>query len=122
VVSAGVSEVMSRDLLDHSVYPDMDEPPIVLETVEAKADYVHRICAAWDYGVHPEPETFTLFARWKEVFDRFPVLTSPAYHAFRARFQWEPSAFPLNVSGPRLRYRILDELEGRGEDPCEQMI
>ena len=45
---------------------------------------MHRICAAWDYGVHPDPETFTLFARWKEVFDRFPVLTSPAYHAFRA--------------------------------------
>ena len=44
---------MSPDPLDHSVYPDMDEPPAVLETDEAKADYVHRICAAWDYGVIP---------------------------------------------------------------------
>src|SRR5438128_691001 len=58
VVHTGVLEAMSP--LDHSVYPDMDNPPALLETVEAQADYVHRICSAWDYGVHPEPETFTL--------------------------------------------------------------
>ena len=113
---------MSPDPLDHSVYPDMDEPPAVLETDEAKADYVHRICAAWDYGVHPDPETFTLFARWKEVFDRFTVLTSPAYHAFRAWFRWEHMAFPTIVSPPTPRYRILDQLEGREEYPRERMI
>ena len=113
---------MSPDPIDGSVYPDLDEPPAVLETVEAKADYVHRICTAWDYGVHPEPETFTLFARWKDVFDRFPVLTSPAYHAFRAWFRWEPLAFPANVSMPTPRYLHLDRLEGRDEDPCERMI
>ena len=58
----------------------------------------------------------------QEVFDRFPVLTSPAYHAFRAWFRWEPMAFPANVSPPTPRYRILDQLEGRDEDPCERMI
>jgi len=74
------------------------------------------------HGVHPEPETFTLFGRWKEVFDRLPVLTSPAYHAFRTWFRWEPMAFPTTVSPPTPRYRILDQLEGRDEDPCERMI
>jgi len=32
-----------------------------------------------------------LFAGWKHVFDRFPVVTSPAYHAVRLWFQWEPA-------------------------------
>ena len=109
---------MNPDPLDHSVFPDMDEPPSVLDTREDKADYVHRICAAWDCGSIPTPETFTLFARWKEVFDRFPVLTSPAYHAFRPWFRWDRMAFPTNVSPPTPRsYRILDQLEGLNEDP-----
>ena len=34
--------------LDHSVYPDLDELPTRLDSMEAKADYVHRICSAWD--------------------------------------------------------------------------
>ena len=90
--------------------------------VEAKADYVHRICSAWDYGVHPDPETFTLLARWKDVFDRYPILTSPAYHAFRAWFQWEPYPAPPGLLPPTPRWVHLDRLEGRDEDPCERMI
>jgi hypothetical protein len=113
---------MTHDPLDQSVYPEMDEPPSVLETVEAKADYVHRICSAWDYGVQPAPDTFELLATWKEVFDRFPVLTSPAYHTFRAWFRWDPLPFPVNVSPPTPRYMHLDRQERRDEDPCERMI
>lgn len=113
---------MSPDFVDHSVYPDMDELPTALETVEARADYVHRICSAWDYGVHPEPETFTLLARWKDVFDRYPIVTSPAYHAFRAWFQWDPSPSPPGLLSPTPRWIHLDRLEGRDEDPCERMI
>jgi hypothetical protein len=112
---------LSHEPIDQSVYPDLDEPPAVLETLEAKADYVQRICAAWDYGVLPEPETFTLFARWKEVFDRYPVVASAAYHAFRIWFGWEPMPYPENVSLPTPRYVHLDRLEER-EDPCEGMI
>lgn len=113
---------MSPDFIDGSVYPDMDEPPGVLETLEAKADYVHRICSAWDYGVHPEPETFTLLARWKDVFDGHPILTSPAYHAFRAWFEWGPCPAPPGLLPPTPRWAHLDRLEGREEDPCERMI
>jgi hypothetical protein len=56
VVQAGVYQVMNPDFIDQSVDPDLDEVPTVIETVEAKADHVHRICSAWDHGVHPEPE------------------------------------------------------------------
>lgn len=113
---------MSPDFIDHSAYPDLDEFPSALETDLDKADYIHRVCKAWDYGVHPDLETFTLFAQWMDVFDRFPVPTSIGYHAFRAWFSWDPVLFPTTVSGPTLRYQILDRLEGRDEDPCEHMI
>jgi hypothetical protein len=120
--SAGVSQTMSDMHIDHSVYPDVDVVPTVLESMEEKADYVHRICSAWDYGVHPDSETFQLFAQWKEVFDRFPVLTSPAYHAFRGWFGWPALPFPTGVVPPTPRWVHLDRLEGREEDPCEHMI
>ena len=88
--------------IDHSVYPEFDEPPDVLETDYDKADYVHRICTAWDFYIHPEPETFELFRGWKAIFDRFPV----------------PNPFP----GFTPQWEILDRLEGREPDPCESMI
>lgn len=103
--------------LDQSVYPDFDVPPDGLPTPEARADYVHRICSQWDYGIVPEPETFGLLAAWKDVFDAFPVRHSPAYHAFRMLFRWEP------VEGRVLRatYEIYDLKEGR-TDPCVNWI
>lgn len=104
-------------ILDHSVYPDLEVPPADLKTPEEKADYVQRICAQWDYGIIPEPETFILFARWKEIFDRFPLRHSAAYHAFRFLLGWEP------VTGRALRasYEIDDLKEGR-VDPCVNWI
>lgn len=106
--------------IDHSVYPEFDDPPDVLESIYDRADYVHRICTAWDFYVFPEPETFKLFADWKEVFDRFPIPTSPAYHAFRGLYGWEP--VPMVLTGPTPLYVHLDRLENRGPDPCERMI
>ena len=108
--------------IDQSVCPDLSEPPTVLDSIEAQADYVQRICAAWDFHVHPEPETFELFSRRQHVFDRFPLGTSPAYHAFRAWFGWEPVPFPCGLPGPTPVYVHLDRLEGRDEDPCATMI
>jgi len=108
--------------IDHSVYPDVDEPPVALETPEARADYVHRVCAAWDFHIHPEPETFELFSHWRDVFDRFPLPASPAYHAFRAWFGWEPLDVSPNLAGPTPYYVHLDRIEDRPPDPCEQLI
>ena len=107
--------------IDASVYPDLDSAP-ELTTPEDKADYVHRICSAWDFRIHPTPETFELFSGWKAIFDQFPILASPGYHAFRAWFGWEPVPVPPGLPMPRLTYEILDDLEGRPPDPCRDMI
>lgn len=32
--------------IDGSVYPDVESPPRSLDSPEARADYVHRICSA----------------------------------------------------------------------------
>jgi len=108
--------------IDHSVYPDLKEPPTNLTSPEEMADYVHRICAAWDFCIHPEPETFALFYTWKDIFDRFPIVTSPAYHAFRTWFGWETTATPLHMLAPTPQWVVLDRLAERDVDPCDKMI
>ena len=108
--------------IDGSVYPDLEAPPRSLDSPEARADYVHRICSAWDYGVHPDGETFALFSGWKDVFDRFPIVTSPAYHAMRLWFRWEPVQGPRGLHPSVPRYIEYDRIESRGEDPCEHWI
>jgi len=108
--------------IDGSVYPDVESPPRSLDAPTARADYVHRVCSAWDYGVPPHPDTFALFATWKDVFDRFPVVTSPAYHAMRMWFRWEPVPIPSGLHPPVPRYLDYDRMEGRDEDPCGQQI
>lgn len=108
--------------IDHSVYPDLDEPPDELSDDFARADYLHRICTAWDFGIMPDRETFDLFASWKDIFDRFPVITSPAYHAFRAGFRWDPLPWPPGIRPPTPQWEHQDRIEGRDEDPCENMI
>ena len=102
--------------IDQSLYPDLDVPPSRLATNEDKADYVHRVCTAWDFYIHPEPETFKLLSSWKEVFDLFPITTSPAYHAFRQWFGWEAADVPLGILPHEALYIHLDRLEGREQD------
>ena len=111
----------TKQFIDHSVYPDTD-PPDELVSDWDKADYVHRICTAWDFGIHPDPETFDLFSQWRDIFDRFPVATSPAYHAMRSWFDWPPVPWPEGIPAPTPRWVHLDRLEGRDADPCEDMI
>lgn len=50
--------------LDYSVYPDIEDLPQTLHSPEDKADYVARICHAWDFGIVPTLETFELFGDW----------------------------------------------------------
>lgn len=102
--------------IDHSVYPDYADPPDRLETDGDRADYVHRICTAWDFHIPPKVETCELFRGWREIFDRYPVLTSPGYHAFRAYFGWPRLVNPLPGRTPM--YVHMDRLEGRDEGPC----
>jgi len=108
--------------IDGSLYPDLDEPPTELLSPYAKADYLHRVCAAWDFHIHPDQATFDLLSTWRDIFDAFPLPASPAYHAFRSWFGWPegPSAPPELMPTPH--YVHLDQLEGRPSDPCEGMI
>ncbi|MCC6446003.1 MAG: hypothetical protein IT210_21430 [Armatimonadetes bacterium] len=108
--------------LDHSVYPDVEALPESLDSDEERADYIERICAAWDFDIFPEPETFDLLIEWKSVFDRYPLPYSPAYHTFRRIFGWEPVAYPAEGRVGHLTYRVKDRLEDRGPDPCEAMV
>lgn len=72
--------------IDHSVFPDVEVLPTQLATVEDQADYVSRICGAWDFGVVPTEDTLWLFAGWRTVFGHFLMLRSPAYAALRSWF------------------------------------
>lgn len=104
---------------DQSVYPDLDDPPVELRTVLDRADYVHRICTAWDSGIVPDRDTFDLLKQWRQVLDAHSIPTSPAYHALRAWFGWPPvpKAPLLDTTAEQ-----LDRREGRGADPCRDMI
>jgi len=77
------------------------------------------ICAAWDFGIVPDPETFTLFRGWRTTFDRYPLATSPAYHAFRSWFGWPPVAKARLLDSTAEQ---LDRREGRGPDPCRRRM
>ena len=104
--------------IDRSVFPDLESPPEELSTPGEKADYVHRICAAWDFGIVPHRETFDLLRGWREVFDEYPLALSPAYHAFRRWFGWPGVARATILDSHAER---LDRREGR-EDPCRGML
>jgi len=58
------------------------EPPETLETLADRVDFLARLCAAWDFGVLPCPETVAKVRRpeWREAVDACRLLTSPAYH------------------------------------------
>lgn len=109
--------------IDHTVFPDRKEllelPEKFLSEVD-KADYVERICAAWDFDLRPESQTVQLFRQWKGVFDAYPLPQSPAYHAFRTLFGWE--AFPrFGGRHTKLTHRSFDAAEER-DDPFEDRI
>ena len=105
--------------LDHSVYPELPLPPETLLSAAEKADYMQRICAAFDFGVFPEPGDWNRFAGWQAIFDAFPLPHSPAYHTFRAWFGWP--AIPRGTCGLTPPWVIQDRREGR-TDPCEQAV
>lgn len=105
--------------LDHSVYPEMSRPPDALRTVAEKADYLHRVCAACDFGIFPERADWDRFAAWRDVFNAHPLPDSPAYHAFRTRYGWPP--VPRGKCALVPPWRLQDLREGR-TDPCEHAV
>lgn len=104
--------------IDTSLYPDR-VPPSRLETPQEKADYLQRVCGAFDYGLPPTAETLKELRDWKDVFDRFALLGSPAYHALRTFYGWEDVPRLPYLTKPH--YQVLDEIEGRS-DGCEHLV
>jgi hypothetical protein len=98
-------------LLDYSVYPDLEQLPDTLDSPEQKADYLARVCGAWDFGIVPTAETFALFQDWETIFEQFPRRSSPAYAAFRAYFGW--SCLP----GEPILQANYERLDRRGIRP-----
>jgi len=105
-------------IIDQSVYPDIN-PPTELTTLADRADYVQRICGAFDFGIFPEETDWETFAQWKDVFDRFPIPDSPGYHAFRHWYRWEPVPIERRLGIPA--WKVSDMREGR-IDPCEDWV
>jgi hypothetical protein len=105
-------------VIDHTVYPDAEHGDQFEDDYD-RADYVHRICAASDFGVPLDAQTRMLFRGWRDVFDLFPIPDSPSYHGLRAHFGWpavrvEPSFYPAP-------WETLDALEER-DDPCRDEV
>ena len=108
-------------IIDGTVYPDVPPPTLPWHQWEIadQADYVERVCRAWDFGAHPYPETFEHFRTERDLFDRFPISDSPAYHVFRRMFRWPEFPATLWLGTPT--YVLLDRLEER-TDPCEDRV
>lgn len=109
--------------LDHSLYPDLDgsDLPDELVKVEDQADYIHRLCSAWDfYGWPPEPEFLNELQDWHEALIGFPLLQSPAYCAL-CDYLEIPHEPPQPYPG-KLTWELQDEQEGRDLDPCFFLI
>ncbi len=71
--------------LDGSLYPDC-EPPAQLYDLADQVDFLARLCAAWDFGILPEPATIAEIRRpaWRDAVEQCQLLTSPTYHLLRA--------------------------------------
>ena len=106
------------DAIDHSLYPDTAAPEDLRDELVA-ADYVQRVCGAYDFGIVPSDPVLDTLRGLRAVFDHFPLPASPAYHALRRLFGWPevPSLPPM-----RLRYELFDLREGRGPDPCLNFV
>ena len=87
--------------INGTLYPDT-EPPATLEGLAERVDFLARLCAAWDFGLLPNPETVAEVRRpeWREAVDACRLLTSPAYHLLRS---WHGLP-PLPYLGQQMAY------------------
>ena len=104
--------------VDTSVYPDA-LPPIEFLSLSQKADYLHRVLSAFDFGLPPDAATLRLLSGWQEVFDAYALSGSPGYHALRTYFGW--SAIEKTPFAGEPAYWRQDALEGR-VDGCENRV
>ncbi len=89
--------------IDGALYPDQ-ETPEALESLEARVDFLARLCSAWDFGSLPLPDTLAEVRRdsWRSAVESCRLLTSPAYHLLR-RWHGLPRAPYLGQSLASIR-------------------
>lgn len=87
--------------IDGTLYPDA-EVPDRLDTLPDRVDFLARLCASWDFGVLPGPETIAAIRQpdWREAVDACQLLTSPVYHLVR-RWHGLP---PMQYLGQQLAH------------------
>lgn len=99
------SEKWPDGWIDGALYPDVD-PPVALESVADRVDFLARLCAAWDFGRLPDSQVVVEIRRadWRAAVEACRLLTSPTYHLLRS---WHGLP-PLPYFGQRLAY-IADD-------------
>lgn len=102
--------------IDGSLYPD-SPVPTTWDDPGTRADYVARVCSAWDFGIVPEPKTLHYLSEWRDIFDAYPLPHSIAYHAFRAWYHWPP----VRPGDWLVEVPDQDAREGRS-DPCAHLV
>lgn len=111
--------MLHSDYIDGSLYPDEPPPDPALRplTSEEKAEHIHRVCASWEFGLPPEPETLRTVLRWKEILEMFPCPQHLTWHTLRELCGLPP------VPGIifELPYERMDAAEGR-TDPCVDLV
>ena len=95
----------SIDWIDGALYSDVD-PPDTLGNLDDRIDFLARLCAAWDFGLLPEPQTLAEIRKpeWRVAVDECQLLTSPTYHLLRT---WHGLPM-LPYLGQRLAYIAND--------------
>lgn len=96
---------------DGTLYPDR-EPPDHFEDLSDKVDFIHRLCAAWDFGILPYLSTITEVRRshWRQAVDDCRFLTSHSYHLLREWHDLEPLPY-LGIQADYIR-----------NDPCLEFM
>ncbi len=95
------SSVSDCTWIDSALYPETSAPAALNNCAE-RVDFIARLCAAWDFGILPNPDTVAEVCRieWREAIEACRLLTSPAYHLLR---RWHGLA-PLPYLGQQLAY------------------
>lgn len=85
---------ITNEWLDGTLYPDV-EPPDELLTLADRVDFIARLCAAWDFGLMPWPETIEEVRKpeWAEAVAACQLLTSTAYHLLRRMHGLAPAPY-----------------------------
>lgn len=75
-------------------------------TLADRVDFLARLCAAWDFGILPYPETVAeiRLPEWRTAVDQCRLLTSPTYYLLRS---WHDLP-PLPFLGQKLAYILED--------------